>query len=86
LHFEKFSLRCVPHSLETDQRRLRVKFWRELLQVLEQDQQYEFEHILTGDKICFLNIFIIRAGPKIQMTCLKFRSKSSIRKCLISIT
>jgi transposase len=26
LHFEKFSLRCVPHSLETDQRRLRVKF------------------------------------------------------------
>jgi hypothetical protein len=50
LHLEKFNLRSVPHSLEADQRRSRVELSRELLQILEQDQQYELEHILTGDK------------------------------------
>jgi hypothetical protein len=29
-----------------------------------------------GTKGCFLNIFIIRAESQIQMTCLKFRSKT----------
>jgi hypothetical protein len=63
-----------------------VELSRELLQMLEQDQQYEFEHILTADKSeFFLNIFIIRTAPHIQMKCLKFRSKNSMRKCLISI-
>jgi transposase len=72
LHLEKFNLRDVPHSLEADQKRSRVKFSRELLQILEHNQQYEFEHILTGDESCFLNIFIIRAEAQIQMTSLKF--------------
>jgi hypothetical protein len=77
LHLEKFNLRSVLHSVEADQRRSRVELSRELLQILEQDQQYQFEHILTGDEIrFFLNIFIIRAGPQIQMRCLKFRSKT----------
>jgi hypothetical protein len=53
LHLEKFNLRYVPHSLEADQKRSRVELSRELLQVLEQDQQYEFEHILTGDESWF---------------------------------
>jgi hypothetical protein len=48
LHLEKFNLRYVPHSLEADQKRSRVELSRELLQILNQDQQYEFEHILTG--------------------------------------
>jgi hypothetical protein len=75
LHLEKFNLRYVPHSLEADQKRSRVELSQELLQILEQDQQYEFEHILAGDESGFLNIFIIRAGAQSQMTCLKFRSK-----------
>jgi hypothetical protein len=54
LHLEKFNLRYVPHSLEADQKRSRVELSRELVQILEQDQQYEFEHILTGDEGWFL--------------------------------
>jgi hypothetical protein len=50
LHLEKFNLCCVPHSREADQKRLRVELSRELLQIVEQDQQYGFERILTGDK------------------------------------
>jgi hypothetical protein len=53
LHLEKFNLRYVPHSLEADQKRSRVELSREFLQILEQDQQYEFEHILTADKSWF---------------------------------
>jgi hypothetical protein len=76
LHLEKFNLRHVLHYLEADQKRSRVELSRELLQILEQDQRYEFEHILTRDEShFFLNIFIVRAGPQIQMTCLKFRSQ-----------
>jgi hypothetical protein len=81
LHLEKFNLCDVPHSLETDQKRLRVELLRELLQILKCGQQYKIEDILTGDESWFfLNVFIIRAGPQIQMTFLKFRSKNSIRK------
>jgi transposase len=66
LHLEKFNLRYVPHSLEADQKRSRIELFRELLHILEQDQQHEFEHILTGDESWFfLNIFIIRAKPQI---------------------
>jgi hypothetical protein len=76
LQLEKSNLRNSPHSLEADQKRPRVDLSRELLQILEQDQQHEFDQILTGDENrFFLNIFIIRAGPQIQMTYLKFRSK-----------
>jgi hypothetical protein len=81
LHLETFNLCHVPHSLEADQKRLWVELSRELLQILEKDQQYEFEHRSTGDESWFfLNISIIRAEPQIQMTCLKFRSKNSIQK------
>jgi hypothetical protein len=77
LHLEKFDLRHIPHALEAAQKRSRVELSRELLQTLEQDCHYEFEHILTRDESWFfcLSIFIIRAGPQIQMICLKFRSK-----------
>jgi hypothetical protein len=76
LHLEKFNLRYVQHPLEAGQKRLRVELSRELLQILKQDQQYEFEHILKGDgSWFFLNIFIIRAGPHIQMTRLTFPGK-----------
>jgi hypothetical protein len=76
VHLEKFNLRYVPHSLEADQQWSPVELSRKLLQILEHDQQYELEHILTGDETWFfLNISIIRAGPQIQMTCLKLRSK-----------
>jgi DNA polymerase III epsilon subunit-like protein len=50
LYLKKFYLYHVPHSLESDQKRSRVELSRQLLQILEQDQQYEFEHILTGDE------------------------------------
>jgi hypothetical protein len=50
LHLKNFNLRYVPHSLEADQKRSRVELFRKLLQILEQDQQYEFEHMLTGAK------------------------------------
>jgi hypothetical protein len=66
LHLEKFNLGYVPHSLAAGQKRSRVELSRGLLQILEQDQQYEFEYILIGDESWFfLNIFIIRAGPQI---------------------
>jgi hypothetical protein len=47
-HLEKFNLRYVPHSLEADQKRPRVELSGKLLQILEQNQQYEFEHISTA--------------------------------------
>jgi sensor histidine kinase regulating citrate/malate metabolism len=79
--WKKFNLGHVPHSLEADQKRSPVELSRELLQMFEQDQEHEFEHKLTGDESWFFfNIFIIRAGPQIQMACLKFRNKNSIRK------
>jgi hypothetical protein len=65
LHVEKFNLCYIPHSLETDQKRLRVELSPQLLQIPEQDQQREFEYMLTGDESWFfLSIFIIRLGPK----------------------
>jgi hypothetical protein len=53
LHLEKFNLPTVPHSLEADQRRPPVELSQKLLQMLEQDQQYEFEHILTEPESWF---------------------------------
>jgi transposase len=53
LHLEKFNLCYVPHSLEDDQKRSRVELFRVLLQILEQDQQQKFEHILRGDESWF---------------------------------
>jgi hypothetical protein len=87
LHLEKFNLRHIPHSLKADQKRSRVEPSRELLQILERDQQNEFGHISIKDESWFfLNIFIIRAGPQIQMTCLKFQGKKvQSEKYLISI-
>jgi hypothetical protein len=77
VNLEKFNLRYVPHSLEADQKRSHLELSREFLQILEEDQQYEFEHMLTGDERWFFrNISIIRAEPQIQMTRLKFRSKN----------
>jgi hypothetical protein len=77
LHFEKFDLCSIPHWLEADEKGLRWQLARELLQMHEQDQQYEFKHILTRDESWFFwNIFIIRAGSQIQMTHLKFSSKT----------
>jgi hypothetical protein len=49
-HLETFNLGHVPHSLELDQKRSCVELFREPLQMLEQDQQNEFEYILTGDE------------------------------------
>jgi hypothetical protein len=53
LYLEKFNLHSVVLSLAADQKRSRVEPSRELLQILEQDQQYEFEHILRGDESWF---------------------------------
>jgi hypothetical protein len=50
LYLKKINLGHVRHSLEADEKRSRIELSRELLQILEQDQQYEFEHILTGDE------------------------------------
>jgi hypothetical protein len=50
LHLEKLNFRYVPHSLEADQKQLRVKLSQELLHILKQNQQCEDEHILTGAK------------------------------------
>jgi hypothetical protein len=50
LHLEKFNLRYVPHSVEADQKQSRVELSRELLSILEQDQQHKFEHILIRDE------------------------------------
>jgi hypothetical protein len=52
-HLKKFNLLYIPHSLDADQKRPRVELSRELLQVPGQDQQYEFDHILTGNESCF---------------------------------
>jgi hypothetical protein len=48
--------------VEADQKRSRVERCRELLQILEQEQQYQFKNILTGGGGWFFsNSFIIRA-------------------------
>jgi hypothetical protein len=52
-YLEKFNLCRVPHSLEADQKRSRAEVFQELFQLSEQDQRYEFEHILTGDESWF---------------------------------
>jgi hypothetical protein len=50
---EKLNLRYVRHSLEADQKWSPVELSREFLQILKQDQQYEFEHIPTGNESWF---------------------------------
>jgi hypothetical protein len=58
LHLERLNLFAVLHSLEADQMRSRAELSRELLHILEQDQQYELEHRLTGDESwCFVEDF-----------------------------
>jgi hypothetical protein len=80
-HLNRFNLRYVPHSLEADQKPSPFELSRGLLQIVKQEQQDDFEHILTGDEsLSFLNILNIRAGAQIQMTYLKCQSKNSIRK------
>jgi hypothetical protein len=77
LRLKKFNLLDVPHSLEADQKRSQVELSREVLQILEQDQQYEFEHILTGNESWFFfEYFHDSCGTQIGVTCLKFRSKN----------
>jgi hypothetical protein len=57
LHLEKVNLCSIPHSLEADQKWSRVEVSRELLQILEQDQQYKFEYINRGRKLVFFEYF-----------------------------
>jgi hypothetical protein len=87
LHLEKLNLCYVPHSLEADQRRSRVELSRELLQMPEQDQQYDLQHILTGDENRFFVEYFHHSCrvanpddvPEIP------RQKIQSEKCLISI-
>jgi transposase len=55
LHLEKFNLCYVPHSLEADQKRSVVQLSREPVQILEPDQQYEFEQVLTEAESWFFS-------------------------------
>jgi hypothetical protein len=87
LHLEEFNLRYVPHSLKANQRRWRVKLFREPLQILEHDQQYEFERILTGDKSWFFFDYFHHlcwaANPDDALEIPKQKIQS--KKCLNSI-
>jgi hypothetical protein len=87
LDLKKFSLRYVPHSLEADQKRSRVELSGEHLHMLEQNSQYEFQHILTGDESWFFveyfhhscwaaNPYDVPEIPK---------QKIQSEKCLVSI-
>jgi transposase len=50
VHLEKFHLGYVLRSLEAEQKRSRVELSRGLPGILEENQQYEFEHILSRIK------------------------------------
>jgi hypothetical protein len=59
LHREKFILRWVPHSLDSNQKTERVTFSHGLLEILKKDDENNFQNILTGDESCFIsNIYM----------------------------
>jgi hypothetical protein len=53
LHLEKFNLRWVAHSLNSNQNTERVTRWHGLLEVLEKDEEDDFRNILTRDESRF---------------------------------
>jgi hypothetical protein len=57
-------------------------FPRTSLDAQTRSTRWTWIYINTGRKLVILNIFLIRAGPQIQMMCLKFWSEKSIRKVL----
>jgi len=55
LGLKKFARRWVPHDLTRAQKHERVSCSREILDVLEQDEVFEFQHIATGDESWFFH-------------------------------
>jgi hypothetical protein len=50
LGMKKYILRWVPHSLTDTQKSERIRIAQQMLQLLQQDEEYDFLHILTGDE------------------------------------
>jgi hypothetical protein len=50
LHREKFTLRWVPHSLNSNQNAERVTLSHGLFKVLKKDKENDFENVLTRDE------------------------------------
>jgi hypothetical protein len=87
LHLKKFNLCCVLHSLEADLKRLRVELSRELLQTAEQNQQYEFEYILTRDESWFFFEYVHHSYQAANSDDVSEIPKQKVQSdmCLISI-
>jgi hypothetical protein len=63
LHRENFTLRWVPHSLDSNQKAERVTFSHRLLEVLKKDGENNFQNSLTGDESCFISsIYMTQRG------------------------
>jgi hypothetical protein len=77
LRLEKFNLRYIPHLLETNQKQARVERSPERASPDARTRTTirARTHMNRGRKPVLFEYFMIRAGPQIQMTCLKFRSK-----------
>jgi hypothetical protein len=67
-----FHLRWVPPQLADDLRQVTVAKGGELLRALEDQQQTQFHHIITGDESWFIsNISTPHNGRSLAIKCLK---------------
>jgi hypothetical protein len=53
LHFKKFNLWWVGHSLDNGQNAERMSFSTDLLKILKEDQANDFAQVITGDESWF---------------------------------
>jgi hypothetical protein len=66
LKLKKRYLKWIPHSLTETQKKQRVEFAVQLLDVLKKDERNNFQHILTGDEswLYYSNPFLWKWGEK----------------------
>jgi histone-lysine N-methyltransferase SETMAR len=87
LGLHKFNLRWVPHTLDETQKRNRVTLCSQLLTIFQQDQQNNFERIITGDESWFYLQYANESAWAESRDQLPVRvsQKINTEKCLISV-
>jgi transposase len=87
LGLTKLHLRWVPHTLNADQKNERMSLSSQLLAILQQEQQIEFERVLTGDESWFFLYYPPDSAWAVSRDALPERVKQTIdtEKCLISV-
>jgi hypothetical protein len=87
LYFEKFNLRWVPHSLDSNQKAERVTLSHRLLEILEKDEENDFYNVLAGYEFWFYLEYSHESATAESRDEIpeRIRQKINTEKCLISV-